>query len=407
MASALRERATKAGRVPIAIVSPFVDKRHGTERCLAAQIERLSGDYEIHLFSCRVEDIDLSQITWHRVREIPGPHLAKYLFWFLANEYSRRREQRRMGRPFGLVYSPGINCRDADLIQVHIVFAEFHRQVRPSLSLFGNPVRSWPRQLHRRLYYRLILQLEKRLYKREEVTLVGICGKTMEDLKRYYGTRSPVPVIFHGIDASQFSPERRKEMREGARRGLGLGGKDFAVLLVGNDWRSKGLDCLLAALRQVARPRLQLLIVGSDDPRPFERELASLPTPARILPIRGDVEYYYAAADLLVAPSVEDAFSLPPLEAMGAGLPVIVSGNAGVSEIVTHGCDGLILEDPTDTERFAELLKQVMDDEALRDRLGWNGAETARKFTWDANAEQMRRVIQDCLSRKDGIFARS
>ena len=65
-----------SSRPRIAIVPPFVDKRHGTERCVAEQIERLALDYDIHLFSSRVEDVDLSRITWHRVPELPGPQLT-------------------------------------------------------------------------------------------------------------------------------------------------------------------------------------------------------------------------------------------------------------------------------------------------------------------------------------------
>ena len=51
----------------IAVVSPFLDKQHGTERCVVEQVERLARDYEVHVYSNRVEDIDLSRIVWHRV----------------------------------------------------------------------------------------------------------------------------------------------------------------------------------------------------------------------------------------------------------------------------------------------------------------------------------------------------
>lgn len=64
----------------IAVVSPFIDKRHGTERCIAEQVERLACDYgyEIHIYSQRVKDIsvttDCGCIIWHRIPSIPGPH---------------------------------------------------------------------------------------------------------------------------------------------------------------------------------------------------------------------------------------------------------------------------------------------------------------------------------------------
>ena len=48
------------------------------------------------------------------------------------------------GLRFDLTYTPGINCFDADVISVHIVFAEYYCRVRDALKFNANPVRSWP-----------------------------------------------------------------------------------------------------------------------------------------------------------------------------------------------------------------------------------------------------------------------
>jgi hypothetical protein len=60
-----------------------------------------------------------------------------------------------------LVYTAGTNCWDADIISVHIVFAEFVRMSEHELSFLRNPVRFWPRLVHRLLYYWLIISLER------------------------------------------------------------------------------------------------------------------------------------------------------------------------------------------------------------------------------------------------------
>src|SRR2546430_7462089 len=78
----------------LAVVWPFVDRRHGTERALAELLERLARKEhcEIHLFAQRVEDLAVDQagvpraqesgaIFWHRVPSIPGPHLLQFLAW--------------------------------------------------------------------------------------------------------------------------------------------------------------------------------------------------------------------------------------------------------------------------------------------------------------------------------------
>src|SRR5271170_3267291 len=99
-------RTTGCADLRIAVVSPFVDRRHGTERALAELLERLARDYgcEIHLYAQSVEDLQLSDarspksapstasgaIFWHKVPSIPGPHMVQFLAWMFMNGFLRR-----------------------------------------------------------------------------------------------------------------------------------------------------------------------------------------------------------------------------------------------------------------------------------------------------------------------------
>ena len=148
----------------LAVVSPFIDKRHGTERRIAEWTSRLSGEFDVHVYSQRVEDLDLTKLTWHRIPKIPGPHLVNFLWWLAANHLWRWRDRRFRGITHDLVFTAGTNCLDADAISIHIVFAEFVRQVRSEMYLQRNSILSWPRLIHRGLYYRLITLLERHLY---------------------------------------------------------------------------------------------------------------------------------------------------------------------------------------------------------------------------------------------------
>ena len=168
---------------------------------MVEQVERLARDYEVHVYSNRVEDLDLSRIVWHRVPRLPGPHLFAYCWWFLANHLWRWWDRRVRGLRFDLTYTPGINCFNADVISVHIVFAEFVRLVRDALKFTANPVRSWPLLLHRRVYYRLVIALERRVYGGKRALLTVVSAKVARDLRRYGRTESDLPVIVHGIDA--------------------------------------------------------------------------------------------------------------------------------------------------------------------------------------------------------------
>lgn len=161
----------------LAVVSPFLDHQHGTGLCIIEQIERLASqhNWEIHLYSQRVQDVrglrpaperaDNSPgfIFWHWISAFPGPHLLRYLWWFAANQLRRKWDQSSGKLRPDLIYSPGINCLDADGIVVHIVFHEFYRRVKSELALRTLPLRSWPRLIHRKLYYKLLMALERRV----------------------------------------------------------------------------------------------------------------------------------------------------------------------------------------------------------------------------------------------------
>ncbi len=419
-----------AGKLCVAVVSPFLDKRHGTERCVLEQVKRLAGEhgYQIHLYCQRVEDIarlgtfgseaksigqgtepsgsagvaPSGRILWHRVSDIPGPHLMKYLWWFFANRLRRWRDQRFGLLRHDLVYSPGINCLDADVIVVHIVFHEFHRLVRDELRLANVPLRIWPRALHRRLYYRLIMALEKRIYSNPRVALAAVSGLTAGELLRFFG-RSDVQVIPNAIDLHTFNPEIRLTRRAEARRHLQYNEEDFVLLLIGNDWKKKGLGALLEAVARCKDLPFRVLVVGRDERVPYDETIQRVGLEGRVqfADPSADVVRFYAAADAYAGPSLLDDFGLPPAEAMACGLPVITSAKSGVSEMVADGRDGFVLRDPKDAAELARILRVVYEHPELRRKVGETAAVTAQQFRWERNVQQTKELLERAWNRKN------
>src|SRR5208282_6791551 len=115
-----------------------------------------------------------------------------------------------------------------------------------------------------------------------------------------------------------------------------------------------------------------LYVAGSDETRPYDVPIDRLKLAGRVrfLPSRGDVAFYYAAADAYVGPSIEDTFAQPPAEAMACGLPVITTVTNGTAEIMTDGVDGLILNEPTNARALAAQIRSLCENEELRQRLG-------------------------------------
>jgi len=393
----------------LAVVTPFLDKNHGTELHVAEWITYLAESFEIHIYSQRVKDVDLGKTPWHRIPKLPGPHLFNYLWWFCANHLWRVFDCYFRGLRYDLVFSPGINCLDPDVMSVHIVFAEYAGKNREANRFSRHPVRDWPRLLHRKLYYQLIIFLERHIYTHREIPLILIARKTLAELWRFYSRSYGCPVLYTGLDPKRFEPQRRRSMRSDARRQIGLADDSFAVLLVGNDWRNKGVPVLLEALALLPDSSLKLLIVSREDASPARAMVSKLGLDGRVhfLPPREDIEFYYAAADAYTGPSLEDTFALPPAEAMACGLPVIVSAANGTSEIITNGVDGWILRNPTDAAGLASMIHRLQHDEGFRSMLAQNAARTAQRYTWERNGHQLSALFEEILQRKERSAAQA
>jgi glycosyltransferase involved in cell wall biosynthesis len=101
------------------------------------------------------------------------------------------------------------------------------------------------------------------------------------------------------------------------------------------------------------------------------------------------IEHYYAG-DIFVLPSIcNDSFGIPVVEAMASGSPVVASRSGGVVETVKDRDTGFIIE-KNDPQQLAYTLLRLLEDDALREKMGRAGRERAlAKFTWDIVADTM------------------
>jgi glycosyltransferase involved in cell wall biosynthesis len=388
----------------IAVVTPFLDRQHGAERCLVEQIEYFLGlpDIEVHIYAQAVKDVDVTapwleretagvggnKAIWHRISKLPGPHLFNFIWWFLANTAVRWFHKRFRGLHYDVIYSAGINCLDADAVVVHVVFQQFFRHVREDLRLGCTPVRSWPATIHRHIYYRLIIFLESLIYTRRELSLGAVSHLTAQQIACSTG-RTDVTVIPNGVDLASFNPEQRFRRRDAARKALHSRESDFVVLLLGNGWKNKGLRTLLDAVAFCRELPIKVLVVGKDDRLPFSQQIQRLGMESDRIVFSSpspDVIQFYAAADAYASPSLHDSFALPPLEAMACGLPVITSKQNGGAQAITDGVDGYVLEDPQDALTLAGIIRGLATQPEVRRSVGSNGACVAKSYTWERNA---------------------
>jgi glycosyltransferase involved in cell wall biosynthesis len=400
----------------IAVVSPFLDRRHGTERCVVEQIERFLSqpDCQVHIYSQSVQDMEVvpyspslassspsKKAIWHKIPVLPGPHLLNFIWWYFANQTLRWFHRTFRSLRFDVVFSPGINCSDAAAIVVHIVFHEFFRLVHPDLRLRDAPFSSWPVILHRLLYYRLIMALENRIYRNPKVSLAAVSQLTAREITAHFG-RSDVTVIPNSVDLARFNLPERLRRRPQARQALQLPEHEFVLVIVGNDYRKKGLTPLLNAVAAIRDLPVCLLVVGRDNRAPFFDQIRRLGLEGRVhFPEpSSDVMQFYAAADVYAGPSLHDSFALPPIEAMASGLPVITSVTNGGSQIITDGFDGFVLRDAEDTESLSKIIRKLYEQPDFRLSVGENASRTVKSFTWERNAAETFAFLVRASERK-------
>lgn len=185
-----------------------------------------------------------------------------------------------------------------------------------------------------------------------------------------------IKVLYNGVDLVPF---QQSQASAKIREELGLPPDQPVVGLVARlDHRAKGHLELIQALALLKdRHPLQALMVGGGRRQEEMRELAAslgLQERVHFLGNRRDVPVLLKAMDIFVLPSHNEGVSLAVLEAMAAGLPVIVSAVGGLPEIVAHEENGLLIP-PKDVEALAQSLARLLDNPDLARRLGQKARE--------------------------------
>ncbi len=180
-----------------------------------------------------------------------------------------------------------------------------------------------------------------------------------------------------------------------------IGRDEKIVLFLGRVTMQKGPEYFLQAARKVADkfPAVRFIMAGSGDMMTrciqlvADLKLGSHVTFTGFL--RGaDVDRVFRMADLYVMPSVSEPFGIAPLEALSRNVPVIISKQSGVSEVLTH----VLKVDFWDVEEMANKILAVLKHSALQSTLRQHGAIELRKLSWVDSAKQLQKVYDTVVT---------
>lgn len=181
------------------------------------------------------------------------------------------------------------------------------------------------------------------------------------------------------------------------RRRYGLGEMP-TVLFMGRLQRRKGLDALIQAFQQANVEHSRLLIVGPNEG--MMKTIQALAAGDERIVIAGylsgeERRRALAAGDVFALPAVGEGLSMAALEAMAAGMPVILSPGCNMDEVETVGA-GYVAAASADA--FAVKLRLLLVDSGRRARMGKAAHKLiAQKYTWDTIAKQLESVYSGLL----------
>jgi glycosyltransferase involved in cell wall biosynthesis len=170
------------------------------------------------------------------------------------------------------------------------------------------------------------------------------------------------------------------------------------VLFLGRVTAQKGPEYFLEAAARVVRvrPDVKFVVAGSGDRLGATIERAARLGLARSVHFTGflqgeDVERMYAMADVYVMPSVSEPFGISPLEAMALDVPVIISRQSGVSEVLRNA----LKVDYWDVPGLADKILALLTYPELARQLQEEGRAEALALRWDVPAAKVRAVYAD------------
>ncbi|MGH8056393.1 MAG: glycosyltransferase family 4 protein, partial [Candidatus Entotheonellia bacterium] len=248
----------------------------------------------------------------------------------------------------------------------------------------------------------VLLALERRVF-RETPFIIANSVQAMQQIIHHYNIpASRLQVIYNGVDHTRFHPGVRTRFREQQRATWGVPADEMVLLLVGSGFHRKGLGYLVQALGKLHRrgiANVRAVVVGKGHPGPYQRLAATLGVADRVhfAGLCPEVERSYAAADVLVLPTLYDPFANACLEAMACGLPVLTTEANGAAELLHDGINGCVLKTPLSAETLVERLYDLLPSQR-RQALAEAGYHTACEYPFSQALDQTLRVYESALA---------
>lgn len=366
-------------RLRVAVLNRiFSSTGGGAERYSIALVERLAGEHDIHVFAQTINH-QYPGVTYHQVpMPFTRPRWLNQVWYAVFTWWCTRHG-------FDVVHSHE-NTWHGKIQTVHVLPLKhtlFDRLTGWRLTLRWVKVATSPRLL-------AYLLLEFFRFSRRDGRKIVVTSPSLRTLmaKTYPMTTTALEIITPGVDGVP-GPTGSLE-RTSAREQLGLPRDGACILFVGNDYRKKGLEYLIQALKCLPGDIFLAVVGNASHIKDFQRQVDESGLKERVFFLGSleNVDEAYIAANCMAHPTLQDTFAMVVLEALSHGLPVVTSSSTycGISELLEHGKNALILQNPCDAAQIYESLFAILTDDELSNRLASEAYHFAEAYLWSAIA---------------------
>lgn len=244
--------------------------------------------------------------------------------------------------------------------------------------------------------YRHFAAYERAVFGKDAKTQVLMISEVQQPLfiKHYDTPLSRFHLLPPGIAHDRRAPADAPQIRAGFRKEFGLADDDLLLVQIGSGFKTKGVDRslkALAALPAKLKKRTRLFVIGQDDPKVFQLQSAALGLGEHVTFMKGrsDIPRFLMGADVLIHPAYNENTGTVLLEALVAGLPVLVSAVCGYAHYIAEADSGLVLDDPFEQAQLNQYLTTMLADNVARANWGRNGlffANTADLYSMPQHA---------------------
>jgi glycogen(starch) synthase len=217
--------------------------------------------------------------------------------------------------------------------------------------------------------------------------IITVSRRTGDKIEKYYGIdKGKIHIVYNGSSVVKplFSGKRLFN--------------EPVVLFLGRLTAQKRPDIFLEVAFKVLNkhPNVRFILAGTGEmeesliQRTVQSHLGARPLFTGFLN-RHEVSCILSMSDMLIMPSEAEPFGIAALEAMRFGVPVVVSSQSGVVEIVRN----VIQVDNHDIEMMTSIIEKLLKEPCTLKKIGKAGIREARQFTWSESARRVRAIFED------------